>query len=504
MTYNILGILFIMLLCGSLRAQVLPAEGSTLSYRVIGFAIQGAGTGKYRLDIAPGDYNNTDSFEKHIIKRIERDSCRIIAEVPSFGSAYTWRMLPLTTGAAGTILHHFSITALPDADTSRLRLRIIEQAKAYKGGYVFLDGNRALYDMNGNPVWMLPDKENFRNERMELRDLKMTPQGTITFLLVDKAYEISYRGDILWRGPDKGTVSGDTSEHYHHELTRLQNGNYMVLGMEYMLWRYTTKGRDSSWTFVPYTRQRKDSFNIYHFAPLGTIIEYDHNNNVVWSWKSSSYVAGSDIFYHLTRDIPDAAIHQNAFSFDEQNKVIYTGFRNVSRILKIKYPEGKVLATYGETYKHGMPEKGNGLFCRQHCSALSQQGYLYLFNNNNCNPESTPTLLMMQQPGTKGGTLKKVWEYDCPIEGVSSKKQRLYQFPTGGNMLELPDKSIFACMGGTYSKVMILNRDKKVLWSALPEKWNEAEKKWKIMYSYRASMVTGPEEMARLVWGTAR
>ncbi len=40
----------------------------------------------------------------------------------------------------------------------------------------------------------------------------------------------------------------------------------------------------------------------------------------------------------------------------------------------------------------------------------------------------------------------------------------------GGNVIELPDGSLFSCMGGSYSKVFIVNMNKEILWSALPEK----------------------------------
>jgi len=91
--------------------------------------------------------------------------------------------------------------------------------------YIYLDGSRTLYDLNGNPVWFLPAKDG-----MEIRDMKITPQGTITYLNGSDIYDVNYDGNILWKGPNTSVVNGDSIEHYHHEFTRLSNGHYMVLG----------------------------------------------------------------------------------------------------------------------------------------------------------------------------------------------------------------------------------------------------------------------------------
>jgi len=70
---------------------------------------------------------------------------------------------------------------------------------------------------------------------------------------------------------------------------------------------------------------------------------------VTWSWKAFPWFKESDLRYYKSGKDKNYKknnainVHENAFFFDEPNQVIYLGFRNISRILKIKYPEGYVM-----------------------------------------------------------------------------------------------------------------------------------------------------------------
>ena len=73
-------------------------------------------------------------------------------------------------------------------------------------------------------------------------------------------------------------------------------------------------------------------------------------------------------------------------------------------------------------------------------------------------------------------------------------------------MLDLPGGDMFACMGNTYGKLFIVSRDKdpakdkKILWSAISEKWNSRTKKWANEGDYRASIITR-KELEHFIWG---
>ena len=477
-------------------AQLMPAEGSRLHYRIIGFSFPTTGpkTSRYVLEIANGNINSPDSFKRNIVKTVTDKNNKIIAEVPAFGSSYTWRVGTSennnTTLAYGS-LHHFSTLAMPNGDTNLVRIRIVKPAAAkYKDAYVFLDGNGALYDMEGHPVWFLPSLNGINDGSNLPNDMKMTAAGTITFLLRTQAYEINYNGDLLWKGPNNGKVNGDSLERYHHEFTRLSNGHYMALGSESFPMGESRRIAPGGELLPPIT------------LPMGTIIEYDKQGNVVWSWKASSYYPKSDFQYYSRPNKDHVNIitdpHENGFFFDEKNKNIYISCKNISRVLKVKYPEGTVVSAYGEAFEKGKPSKDdNGLFCHQHSPRYSQKGYLYLFNNNTCGLQpGIPKIIKMQEPAFAGGQPKKVWEYDFSKEGGYES-----MMSGGGNVIELPDESMFVCLGNQYGSTVIVSPDKKILWSAMPEKYMADQNKWIPIPEYRASIILNPKELESLIWG---
>jgi len=166
--YKIIKIFFLFtLLPLSMAAQVTPGENSLLNYRIVGFSFPAMKQMvNYKVEIAQGEYNNEQVFSRNISITVADKKNRIIAEVPSFGSSYTWRVIytdrqsKTTTGE----LHHFSTAIIPEVNPDSFRLRIMTSAKAHESDYVFLDGNRTLYDMNGNPVWFFPNIENAKHE----------------------------------------------------------------------------------------------------------------------------------------------------------------------------------------------------------------------------------------------------------------------------------------------------------------------------------------------------
>ena len=489
-------------------AQIIPAEGAHLNYRLVGFSVPSkAKTSKYKVEIATGNYSADDAFSAHITNSASGEQNKLIAEVPAFGAEYTWRVVYTSSKSTETksTLHHFSTVAVHDMDTSVMRMRVTKTDPKYSNSYFFVDATRGMYDMNGQPVWYVPSLKGVRDEDLkEIRDIKITPQGTITFLLLEKAFEINYQGDILWQTPDNGKVSGDSIEHYHHEFTRLNDGNYLVLGKEYVLWKlptpldsamYHRSGMDMN-PNVLWDSIRKALFIRMEF---GTIIEYDKAGNVIWSWKSTSYFKQPDSKYGLRGMAKFFDTHENSLYFDEKEKMMYLGFRNLSEVLKIKYPEGNVISTYKNFSREANPRMGNLLYCYQHAVKEAQDGSLYLFDNNICSLGAPAEIVMLQQPDSATGGLKKTWAFDCPLPAARSTTP--IQFVAGGNVTELPNYDIFAAQyGDLYCNLFIVSKDKRILWNAYPEKWNPDDHSWDGIDMYRASIVPGQKQVEQLIW----
>jgi len=492
-------LLFFTVLVQHGAAQVVPAEGSLLNYRLAGFSVAGKEQiSECRFEIADGDYSTEDSFNGHLIKTVTSKRKRAIIELPWWSHAYTWRAVykrkDLKT--VQSRLYHFNTDYSPDADTDSIRLRIIQPASKYKDAYVFLDENRALYNMRGEPVWFMPKK--FTEGDKRPRDLKVSSKGTITFLISTEAYGINYNGDVLWKGPDNKDLSDKYGQSFHHDLTQLSNGHYMVLGDEaismYPLLEDFKAGKLKNCSCDDVKRKVMEKSPAASPARFGTVIEYDKNGKIVWSWRSFCYFIKSDIINYGAKGPLDLGdLHENSFYFDESAKCLYVGFRRISRILKIKYPEGKVTGVYGEIFRDGESPKGNGLFCQQHSVKHSEKGYLLLYNNNLCD-SVMPSIMMLREPSLPKEGLKKIWEYTCTMEADLPK-----QFHQGGNIIELPGNSFFVSMGSPYSKVFIVGMDKKIVWSALPEKWDNAAKKWLILPEYRASIIVNRNDIERMV-----
>ena len=517
---------FILLFSLSFRltAQVFPKEGSILNYRLIGFSFPGQENAvKYRVQIARANCSTVESFEKKITMTFNSTTNRFIETVPAFGSQYTWRVTYIS-GSRSSVkspLYHFSTGTLPAVNTAAMRLRITNKAKKYKDAYILTDDVNVMYDMQGNPLWYLPVIKQEDSITLLARDIKLSPQGTITFLANMNIYEVNYDGKILWQGPEKGIINKkSTADYYHHQLTRLHNGRYMALvspfspAVENNNWENSDRA-----TYSP--RQR---------ASFGSIAEYDSTGKVVWSWESFRYFRNfppqqlESYFYDENKLVSSSVdVHLNAFFFDEKESVVYLSFKNISTILKVKYPEGNVLAAYGNLSQPSGAPVQNDLFCGQHSCNISMSGDLYLFNNNSCNSSSPPTVVTIKLPSTANDTLRKVWEYECSFSEKAPDGNGFSHFPatedpaesngkmvfttkftSGGNVFELPDRSMFISISGNSGRLLIVGPDRSILWSAVSERYASGDKKWLANEMYRVSIIPSPKDLEQLIWNSEK
>ena len=483
-------------------AQLCPLEGRELNYRIIGFSDPAACNDcLQQVEIAVGHFDNQDSFSHHLLQTYSSKG-RVIGEVPFFGTEYTWRVesRDKTNTLKPNSLHHFKTGTSPVTDTANFRLLVDKNSSSIKDVYFFLDGNKGLYDINGQLIWYLPVIDSI--DYGTVTDLKVSPTGTITLLYNDKnAYEINYDGKILWSGLNNNKV--DRNLHYHHELTKLSNGHYMVFSVEeaYICNKKRKETEGPLYNFSTDGTIQPDDEELPVAFPFGTLDEYSKSNQLVWQWKFADYFQHSDLMYGHTAELKKSYdSHPNSFYFDEATKHIYISMRNISRVLKIDYKSKKVLATYGQLYKKGVNIADTGLFTGQHSVGLSQEGYLTLFNNNAGHPDQPPYGVMFKEKG--GNVLENVWRYDC-FEVTPVKERRIaYNFSRGGNMVTLPNGNIFIANCSPACNIFIVDRNKNVLWSAQPEAWSVFDKKWVTSTQYKPSLVNGKEELEKMIWNT--
>ena len=493
--YKLFVILLITFYHISAEAQVLPTENAALTYRIIGFSFPKNHENKYILEIAGGEYISNKDFAKNIISRVVSHNNKIISEGPSFGSKFTWRIIYPGSDTTKSALHHFSTVMNDRVATNKLHLKILQTTdKSHANYYVSVDAGGVLYDMTGSPVWYIKENDSISGY---VADMAFTSRGTITFLYKN-GYEINYNGDIIWKTPKtEKTINGyPVGANYHHEFTRLDNGHYMVLGAQPIEYKLETNADTS---YIVTNIDKKKEPGDYRSGVFGIITEYDEKGKTIWSWKTSDYLFAADFAYYEARkdSSKQSDPHDNSFFFDEKNKYIYLSFRNLNRIIKISYPGGKVVETYGENYKNDNESVGKGLFCNQHNVNISHDGLMYYFNNNTCcAKDSYPSIVLLKERKLPKESLKKVWEYNCICENRFTKR-----FASGGNVKELQDQSMFVNMGSAYSNLFIVNRDKKIIWSALPERFMETDQQWIPIREYRANIIT-EKELEQLIWST--
>ncbi len=123
------------------------------------------------------------------------------------------------------------------------------------------------------------------------------------------------------------------------------------------------------------------------------IIEFDHNNDIIWSWNPFDHFSLDDHDRH-GHTWQDAFIamkydwtHSNSIYFDDNESAIYLSSRHLSRISKIDYPSGDIIYNISLPLPYivsGDSGIGNDLlFNFQHHVQRIDNGNFTLFDNGN-------------------------------------------------------------------------------------------------------------------------
>ncbi len=448
-------------------AQVLPAPGAVLNYTQVMLeypSVSGA-TG-YLVQVVQD--TTGPLFAKPLISQKDNSTATLVTGL-EFGKKYLWRYAATSNGKqqpwSGP--YSFEIIQRQLNNNSPSPLTVVINDKTKHAGGLIAGDFQCIVDRAGNPVWQMPvvEGELLTNNT---RDLRLTDVGTITFLnSASKPVECDLNGKILWRAPDMPSVSGDTSEFFHHDFQRLPNGNYMVLGDKYVWKKVPDKYKDKI--------EVKANPNLPNGAVLpgapnpfvktvngemmaklqyGTIIEYNADGEVVWSWNSETYLDDETMFGLLANIAaslspagngampPGVGIasndrdpHLNAFSVDTAGTYVYAGFRQLSRIIKIDKTTGKVAAEWGAQ------KIGDGFFSNQHGAFIQPNSNILVFDNGGIKPGAQPSRVVSFSQGGNGTGAAIKWSADCMVNGTPIKSHR------GGNADELPNGNILVCTG---------------------------------------------------------
>jgi hypothetical protein len=371
---------------------------------------------------------------------------------------------------------------------------MLKQASEHKDVCLLIDGVLVIYDITGNPIWYMPDLPQIKKRDFTIRDFKATTDGTFTFMTQDNAYEMDYDGKIIWQAPNDGKVSGKKdNEGYHHEFTKLANGHYMIAGSELITKQIPNKPTMYFEENDTTVKQSEDG-KYYKQITSGTLIEYDVSGSVVWSWRASEHFSDLDFFWpKVALDKPfDGNTYMNAFDFDVAHKVVYISFKNINKIIKIAYPGGEILNSYGEMGNHIQHKSP---FYGQHsCRINPRTGELYVYNNNHSDIEPispwqidtmgyvTSHVVKYKQPIGKGSELNNTWDVGCRMLPDKNRPQTSVR---GGSVVILDDDCVLVNMG-TMNQIMIINKNRQMVFDVVPYVTDEMNKR-AAMIPYRCN-----------------
>lgn len=441
------------------KSEIIPAPNAILNQIHLMFEHPAVyGSSFYELSIF--EVNGKDS----VLKVNVRDSNNVthVAQL-EFGKNYKWFYVSYRKAGKPVFrsrTYSFGVAPCP----KDLRVRVTSNdSTAHNGGLISFDYHCMIVDRRGNPVWFLPSaagNEYSRNDKV--RDLRITHASTCSFITQRNAFEIAYDGRILWRGPQGKSNSAAYVETLHHGIERLPNGHMLTAGNHTM--RIPVPGDTAS---------AKSEF--------GVLAEYDRTGRLVWKWDSYSYISPSDYRFVKTSETEwIVATHLNAFRLGDSDSVMYAGFRDLDRIVKINRNNGKVLASWGKKLKSGEAHSGDNFFHAQHDVTLLRDGNIAVFNNDSVSKEGVVSSIVIFSPSEPGEESKLIWKFNCDFDGANDGRSEKC-----GSVDEQPNGNLLVNFG-TINRCIEISRDKVIVWNAFTESYNSQTKLWMPAGQYRS------------------
>lgn len=426
--------------------QVFPAEGDTLTQTSVCF------TFPWKENAASYSVALVDEARPRQVMSYSGVGNKIIVNGLHWGHSYTWFVASLSDkGETMDVSNPTRFFVAPDKEN--VRFVFITNDSLRRGhGLLLLDYTHAALNRKGEKVWYLPGIAAQTN----LRDLRLTDDGTVTAVIDSNAVEMDLRGNLLWKAPARGQRAD-----YHHSFTKLHTGNYLVAGCDVR--RYRIPGRsDSAWVDV------------------GTVVEFTPAGKIAWQWN------GRDFFKpEWIRFKPDnkggymGSVHLNAVSTD--GEFVYAGFRDAGWVLKIRRANGKVEAIYGGSDSRMPTHYAQGMFRFQHDAFLMKDGSLAVVNNDSVEaPGVVSSVVVLSQAKTDVGT--KVFEFPFNFDGKTHGKSLKL-----GSVTELPNGNLLVNMGAI-NRILEITRDKKVVWDVWVEKFDTFKKGWEFYPQYHVGV----------------
>lgn len=446
-------------------SQYLPKDGAKLSYNQIYFNYPpNPQAVSYKLFLSIDSTQNKEDFDTYLIKAQEAKTTKTKIEGIAFGKKYKW-YVEETLKNKKTVksgIHYFSLYSCPYTDTTKYKFKqYYSELTEVEDGLIWLDHVHCAINRKLEVVWFLaPVNDDFKEDK-QIRDFRVYKDGTISFISDGEAYHITKDLDIVWKAPNNGKVSTEKKENYHHSFEKMANGNYMVMGNQYIeLEKTDTKD----------TAQRRVEFS--------TLIEYNPKKEIVWSWRLIDHFPLDLLANPETDYIYNT--HCNSLSISNDGKKILLGFRDISRIIEIDKKTGKILKSVGKKLnKSDTLVYETELFRFPHDAKYIGNDVISVLNNNDIKNKKISSLVFFKLPGKDHKEVSPLWEFkfdfDSHTNGKSSKL---------GNYVVLPDKHLLI-NEGSVNRIVEIDPAKKIpLWDLMITK-NYGNSGWSDFAVYR-------------------
>ena len=436
-------VLFFFIVNFALQAvsQYLPKDGAKLNYNQIFFEYPYHKNAKFYTLYITFDTIINPSYKDFIIKQQDEAPLQLVKNL-KLGKKYKWYVETTLTDKTKikSDYFHFSVLNTNMLDPKRYKpIQHYNKKNKIEDGIIWCDQYRCAVDREGNIVWfMAPEHLDLINAKV-VRDIKLYPDGSMTFVHQPYASHTDLNLNFIWKAPYKGTISESEKEDYHHAFTILPNGNYMILGDEKVKFSNDTVTTDA--------------------VNFCNIIEFDKTGNIVWSWRMKDYFPYE---YLINSKIPTKSgitdPHANSFTIDEKNDAIYLSFRDISRIIKIDKKTKKIIASYGVKLKDEDDVYETNLFRLQHDIQLLENNDMLIFNNNDIDSGKTSCIEIITFPKNKNESFQLKWKFD-----INYDKESLGKIQRMGGVKILPNGNYLICEGSN-NRVVEISPQKEILW----------------------------------------
>jgi hypothetical protein len=424
-----------------LHGQYLPKDGAKLNYNQIYFEYPFNKDAKFYTVYITFDSIANPTNKDFIIKQQEKSPLLLVKNL-KLGKKYKWFVETTLHSNKKIKSNYFYFSILNTKMTNRKLYKAVQhynKKEKILDGIIWCDIYRCAVDRDGNIVWfMAMDHQDLINSKT-VRDIKLYPDGSMTFVHQPYASRMDIDLNSIWTAPYKGTVSESDREDYHHAFNLLPNGNYMILGNEKVNFSNDTV-----------------TSNAVNFC---NIIEFDTTGKIVWSWRMKDYFPYE---YLINSKIPTrkgiADPHANSFTIDEKNNVIYLSFRDISRIIKIDKKTKKILASYGAKLNDKDDVFETDLFRLQHDIQLLENNDFLIFNNNDIDSGKTSCVEIVHFPICKKDSFQLKWKFDLNYDNESSGKVKRM-----GGVKVMPNGN-YLISEGSSNRVVEINQKKEILW----------------------------------------